>query len=180
MKAVDWAWGVDVRTGFLAFAALSTAGELRTAGLDLSEEAKGRGAARLAATRQALLRGLPFGLPAPTAIVVENPTVARTDFRLLTLTGVVMEALASVFACPILELTSGQWKKEVVGCGNADKGQVMRHAVERLGYVPAPVSTAATRTQRDIEDAPRQDKADAACVARAALNRVNDLILEAT
>jgi Holliday junction resolvasome RuvABC endonuclease subunit len=178
MNVPHWGWGVDVRTGALAFAALSTDGQLRTWPIDLSEASGLRGAARLTASRALILSH--FGrrvAPTPTVIIVENPTIARTDFRLITLTGVVMEALASAYACPILELTSGQWKKEVIGHGHADKDMIMEHAERRLGYTPPAFSTARTKKLRDEADKLRQDLADATCIARAALNRVNDLVL---
>lgn len=152
-----WAWGVDVRTGLLAVGALSGDREARWWSLDTGEAGRAVGAARLSGIRGRWLDVL-LDVPAdlrPTAVIVENPTIVRTDFRLLTLCGVVMEAIYTAYGCPVLELTVGEWKKEVVGKGNAGKPEVLERA-RMLGY-----------------RGDSQDEADALCMAQAALARIS-------
>lgn len=151
-----WAWGVDVRTGLLAVGALSWDEGARWWSLDTGEAGRARGAARLSGIRAKFMDSLAEIEPnmRPTVVIVENPTVVRTDFRLLTLCGVVMEAIYTSYGCVVLELTSSQWKKETVGRGNAGKPEVLERA-RQLGYLGN-----------------LQDEADALCMAHSALARI--------
>ena len=149
----DWAWGVDVRTGLVAVGAVSSDGEVLAWSVDTGLVGRQQGAQRLAGVRELLIArlGLVEDEFRPGAVVVENPLIVRPDFRLLTLVGVVMESFFAVLRCPVLELTSGEWKAEVCGHGHASKPVVLERA-RQIGY------------RGDL-----QDEADAVCMAVSAL-----------
>lgn len=149
----DWAWGVDVSTKLVAIGAVASGHAPQWWSMKVPDAATLRGAQRLSSMRSTLMASM-IPLPAPSAIVVEDPIIARYDFRLVSAMAVVYEALHARYRCPVLELRSGTWKKDVIGCGTAGKLHVMDYA-RALGY-----------------DGRIQDEADALVIAKAAQMRL--------
>lgn len=150
-----WGWGVDLSTTAISIAGLSDTGKARWI---TAEFASGEaGARRLAYGRHATIEvAHAFGrnpFHRPSAIVVEDPRVGQVNMPLLTMFGVVLEAMYSATRAPVLEMGSSSWKAEVIGNGGAKKPRVMAEAIE-LGYTGS-----------------IQDEADALCIAKAALRR---------
>jgi len=110
-----------------------------------------RGARRLVQVRAATIT-LADALRDVGVFVVEIPWASgASSFVLLSIAGVVMEALqVAVPAAVVLERSTGSWKCASVGKGNASKAECLAHA-NTLGYQGAD-----------------QDVADSVCMAQAA------------
>lgn len=159
--------GVDVSTKKLAFAGISDNGDIVTNVEGIDD--KLRGGQRLALARalaivgfcvmedEAEERGEAVG-----AVGVEIPWApkGRSSFSLLAVAGVTLEA-ASAFNLDavVMEMTTGEWKRESVGHGNATKLEVMTHALNR----GLPVNH-------------DQDLADALCIAEAMVGRYDKAV----
>lgn len=153
------AWGVDVSTKRIAIASIDHEDKVWSDSVDVP--AGLTGARRLVAVRRtAHMAGWRVGqlcAGGPSAILVEDPTFGgRTNPPLIQAVGVTLEALAFDYVCPVLEIPVGTWKKESVGRGNAQKGEVMEFALS-LGADPK-----------------NQDEADAVGIAVAAMRRLTD------
>lgn len=151
------AWGVDVSTKRVAIGAIDRTGAVHAVSRDVPQDR--RGARRLVEVRRAAQAAgwhlsQDFG-GHPSAILVEDPTFGgRTNPPLIQAFGVVLEAMAFDYLCPVLEIPVGTWKREAVGRGNATKEECWGAAVA-VGGRPA-----------------NQDEADAICVAAAARGRL--------
>lgn len=151
------AWGVDVSTRRIAIGAIDMTGAVHAVSRDVPQDR--RGARRLVEVRRAAQTAgwhlsQDFG-GQPSAILVEDPTFGgRTNPPLIQAFGVVLEAMAFDYLCPVLEIPVGTWKREALGKGNASKDDIWAEAM-RLGIEPA-----------------NQDEADAICIAVAAQGRL--------
>lgn len=150
--------GVDVSTKKLAFAGISDDGQIHTAVRPIQDA---RGARRLNHVRAQTMamtydRIFDYKIEAVESVAVEIPWAgSRSSFALLSVAAVTLEAVQAL--CPyavVMELTTGEWKRESVGHGNATKLEVMTHALNR----GLPVNH-------------DQDLADALCIAEAMVGR---------
>lgn len=154
-----WAWGIDLSSVKIAFAAKRGA-QFRThlrllprKGRSLLSQLE-RVERSVAADAFTLARTCPPGL-----IVIEEPFGRGNKTTLTTVLAATMlglhHGLNNQFGPPNIELvTASQWKKAVIGKGNADKDLCMLYA--RIFF------------RRELGD---QDLADALCIATYAQER---------
>lgn len=150
--AQDRVLGIDVSGPKLALGYYGADGNLDWATFACQR----RGPSRLVYWRQAI-HDRPHLFDDVVTVIVEIPwAAARSSWTLLSIAGVVVEACAATCGAPVMEMSTGTWKKLSVGHGNAMKPQVLEHA-QKLGY---------TGTDQDV--------ADALCMAQAGWKRYED------
>lgn len=143
--------GIDVSTKRIAFAALSDEVR-RTHVIDLPQGE--RGARRLHVARPLIETVARRRFRDATVFAIEIPWAVRPSFPLMGMAAVTMEAVQSAHPyAVVLDVTTGEWKLESVGFGNASKHHALDHA-RALGY-----------------DGTDQDVADAVCIAQCARER---------
>lgn len=141
-------FGIDVSTKRVAIACFGD-GIHDVASVDVKQD--GRGARRLVRVRRAALRAARGHAHYPDLIAVEDANIgAGANKPLIQAVGVVLEAMAYAYTCPVLEVPIGTWKKAALGRGNAVKVDVWEGSLAH-GFAPE-----------------NQDEADAAMVAVAA------------
>lgn len=139
--------GVDVSSKKLAFASVDTDGPHKVSVWPLTEKEP----ARLFAQARSVAMATTRRFPGAYIFAVEIPYTPHQNFKLMGVAAVVVEAIQS--SCPgavVLDVSTGAWKKETVGFGNATKDHVLAHA-RAQGY-----------------EGDDQDVADALCVAEYA------------
>jgi Holliday junction resolvasome RuvABC endonuclease subunit len=146
------ALGIDPGSRRTAVSGLTDAGAVTSRVLAIPADL--RGARRLVHARNVLAAHLAEHRDV-AVVAVEIPWGgARSSFVLLSLAGVILEAAQTAHpGAVVLELTTGEWKRETVGHGAATKEAVLEHA-HGIGLVG--------------DD---QDAADALCMAQAAFER---------
>ena len=145
---MTFTFGIDVSTKRIAIACYGD-GVADVGSVDIKQDV--RGAARLVRVRRAALKAARRHVHYPSLIVVEDANVgAAANKPLIQAVGVVLEAMAYAYTCPVAESPIGTWKKAALGRGNAVKADVWEGALAH-GFAPE-----------------NQDEADAACVAVAA------------
>jgi len=135
-------WGVDPSTRRVAVAGVSWAAdgslerwvrEMPFMPLD--------GPQRLVYIRQATveLAGRMMDWPAlrPGLVMVEQPGGTHRNYELFYATGVIVEAIASVVACPVEMVTPAWWKKRACGRGNIYKPKRKGEEYEVLTWARA-------------------------------------------
>lgn len=143
------ALGIDVSSTKIACGAIDDNGDILTAVGSIATRL--RGAHRLVEVRTTTI-ALAAAFHDAHIAIVEIPW-ARTasSFVLLSIAGVVLEALQTALPyAVVLERPTSTWKANSVGFGNATKHEVMEHA-HGIGY-----------------EGDDQDVADAVCMASAA------------
>lgn len=135
----EWVWGVDVAAGRIDLGLVRHDGAYRTDSMRVDPKLKG--AARLAElyglTRD-YARFVAQAYP-PLIVYVERPTGAFPNPALDHAAGVVQaalyEGLSSTFTYPVdVQLVAvSDWKKRVLGAGNASKQDIAQWATE-VGY----------------------------------------------
>jgi Holliday junction resolvasome RuvABC endonuclease subunit len=156
-KGIDCVWGVDVSTKSIDVAILCGDGSWQTNAIMVYDQtvATSKHGRRLniirercATTAAAWAQHFP-----PIAVYVERPTGAHPKPILTMAAGAALmgfeEGLREAFAHPVtcFLVAVSEWKKPIVGNGNASKEMVLARARE-LGY-----------------EGERQDPADALCIA---------------
>lgn len=145
--SVDRVLGIDVATEKLAFGWLDEDGQVESHTFTLPPRIPANH--RLCEWRSYLTdRGM-WLLDEVVTVVVEIPWSMRPSFFLLGTAAVTVEALSAFDGPPVIALTTGDWKCQSVGVGNASKAQTLAHA-QGLGY-----------------DGGDGDVADAVCMAQA-------------
>jgi len=143
--------GIDVSTANLAFCGIANNGDITTRVIPLDPSL--RGGWRFSEAHRLAHIGL-AQFSAVVAVGVEIPWAVRPSFDLLGVAAVAsMAAQERLPSAVVMEMTTGSWKKESVGFGNASKADVMAHAQSR-GLL--------------LDD---QDLADALCIAECMVGR---------
>lgn len=125
---------MDVSTRKIAIGGIRDGGKIVTSVLELDPDA--RGARRLVGARLTAFAAFGAYRTECGACAVEIPLIKRADLRLLGVAAVVLEAAqAAMPGTVVMDVPVARWKKGALGDGhgNADKAEVMAHALT-LGY----------------------------------------------
>ena len=133
----EWVWGVDVAAGRLDIAMVRKDGAYRVDTIDVGPKLKG--AQRLATLHLAASAWTDFLAPAhpPLIVYVERPTGAHPNPALDHACGVAQAALyaslSGIYPHPVgVQLVAvSDWKKRVLGNGNASKQDIAQWAADR-------------------------------------------------
>lgn len=152
----EWVWAVDLAMSRLAFAFADLASqdvEVETLHID-SEFRDGQRLGLIDRQVRIYAQQVAPTYP-PVVVFVEQPSGRFPKPQLSYAAGVVQAALHETLGCSVLTITSGEWKKQTVGVGNATKAQVGKWVRDRN------------------PDVFSQDEADAYCIAYAGRMRVS-------
>lgn len=124
------------------------------------------GPQRLAWWRKVILAGRHEFFEDVVCVVVEVPWFGgnKSSWTLLSTAAVAVEACAAATQVPVFDLTTGTWKKQSVGHGNAGKAETLRQA-KGLGMpLDCPSCHGEGKSCESKHDA--HDVADALCMAQ--------------
>lgn len=145
----DYVWAVDVALAKQAFAFAPTNGGPISVETLLTDTEAREGQRLGWLDRQVRIYARQMAPTYPPACVwVEQPSGRYPNLQLAYAAGVLQAALFETLACPVWSITSGTWKRNTVGKGNATKAQVAAWVAERA-------------------DVNGQDEADAYAIAAA-------------